>query len=565
MATASISTAVNSSTSATDVEANTPLGSKKWPMKPVTRSSVLLILATMAYKFAFESLSSAVGLFVLTRFADTGVTMLAVLVVLYGFLQSIGSSAVGQLSLRTHNLGRLLTSVLLSMAGLIAALLLLELFSGGDRKHLASWNPWIIFPIYLLFGACVGMLEISRKILPRQILGSDAVELKSLNAKVHIFYEVSGTSGALLSTLLITYMGPIYSLFHLPPFFLLSAVLFWMTIPPPDNFMDLPELEGEKTMKQKFELKPFLQNLYFQLKTYCVNLKVGGKLVLGNRKYWWLVIVFVVPQVLHRLIENLLIPVFTKKVLNDGSLSGIIVGGSNFGELLGAFLVMQISRYVKNPLHYCRIDAVLLGLLWVFAFIPLFSKSIVVASSLIPLMVLVSGFWAAGDISLLAYVQSSFSLKKTKVPSSTSTSHNVSRNATFQSQSEQGTFANMSKEEECSVVESFDPTGDEEEDHDSPLTVVMGFLYACYAIIVALVAFGLGQWFDAFAKEGDIRQGFFWIGGVLFSCLGGLIFLATFVPKSEYFAVSTVSMPSIPEQKEPVPQKTETSAGEMSS
>lgn len=70
----------------------------------------------------------------------------------------------------------------------------------------------------------IGGLESVKRIIPRSIMCQNVVKLKKLNAYGHVFYEIAGTSGAFVSTLLLKFLGPIYALIHLPPCFIISAI-----------------------------------------------------------------------------------------------------------------------------------------------------------------------------------------------------------------------------------------------------------------------------------------------------------------------------------------------------
>lgn len=52
---------------------------------------------------------------------------------------------------------------------------------------------------------------------------------------------------------------------------------------------------------------------------------------------------------LHRFLESTLAPAYAKRTLGISAWSQIIVGGSNFGELLGALSVFLLSDYVTTP------------------------------------------------------------------------------------------------------------------------------------------------------------------------------------------------------------------------
>lgn len=121
------------------------------------------------------------------------------------------------------------------MATIIGYLIFLNFTSGGllfgslnDEERVGNFNPFVIFPIHISIGLMIGGLEAVRRIIPRSIISDNVNKLKKLNAYGHVFYEISGTAGAFVSTLFLKYLGPIYALLHLPPCFFLSgiAILF---------------------------------------------------------------------------------------------------------------------------------------------------------------------------------------------------------------------------------------------------------------------------------------------------------------------------------------------------
>jgi hypothetical protein len=57
------------------------------------------------------------------------------------------------------------------------------------------------------------------------------------------------------------------------------------------------------------------------------------------------------------------------RILGTSAWSQIIVGGSNFGELLGALSVLLLTNYVPTPIPFLRLDALALNLVWVMPFI----------------------------------------------------------------------------------------------------------------------------------------------------------------------------------------------------
>jgi hypothetical protein len=191
---------------------------------------------------------------------------------------------------------------------------------------------------------------------------------------------------------------------------------------------------------------------------------------------------------MHRFLESSLAPAFAKRVLGISAWSQIIVGGSNFGELLGAVAVLVLSDVVTTPIPWLRLDAVLLNLVWV---LPTFAKSAThdvswawkIAGCFIP----ISFGWAAGDVSLAAYIQSSLSESR------------------FQHK------------------------------RVSSLGAVMAFLYSTYIVLNAVFSSVLGNVIDRdFKKTKNILYSLKTVGGAHFTVACGVIFLSTFIPKGAF-------------------------------
>jgi hypothetical protein len=86
------------------------------------------------------------------------------------------------------------------------------------------------------------------------------------------------------------------------------------------------------------------------------------------------------------------------QILHRGSLSGVLLGFSNFGELCGAFFVLCVGQGIPTPLPFVRWDAIALSLLWVFS-ISHPTHAVGFCLSIAPLIICVSAGWAAGDVS----------------------------------------------------------------------------------------------------------------------------------------------------------------------
>ncbi|EGC37652.1 hypothetical protein DICPUDRAFT_149728 [Dictyostelium purpureum] len=513
------------------------------------RDELKIIVASMFYKFAFETFSSSLSLVVLTRFEhDNGVTFLAVMNIIYFLSQSIGSILVSPF-VRNFRASRVTSVVMFLMAILITVFIIIGASTGTktDVDHLGSWNRYLVIPLYLLMGIFVGMIEVSRKLTPRQILGGDNKKLSKLNGLIHLFYEVSGTGGAFLSTPLIDHLGPIFSLSHQPVFYLLGATFFFFVSQPfpPATIKTAKDPEAETDGKALHIVKTVGREIYL----YFHSLYVGARYILSV-KYWWIITTYVLPQVLHRLLENLLFPTFAKKVLKQGSLSGILTGGSNFGEAIGSILVVKFGNKLKNPLWWVRVDGLFHALVWVLVYPPKLSNPTAVACSFIPIFAVVSSFWAAGDISLLSFIQSEFPLNTqandniyqkeindTDSEKSDISESNVTPNSkNSKDLSLENSIDDLGKElddKKQSVDEVKDITDEEDAPSGSPLASVIGFLFGTYAIIISLLSFGLGRGMDSADANGNIQDGFFWIAGVGFSVCGGLVIISSFFARNK--------------------------------
>ncbi|KXN81566.1 hypothetical protein AN958_03903 [Leucoagaricus sp. SymC.cos] len=283
-----------------------------------------------------------------------------------------------------------------------------------------------------------------------------------MDALVHVLYEVGGTIGAFSSSVAISRWGNNFSFFLSPVFFIMAAGI-WVTISTlnhtsyhrEDSDVGLGEVEGKSSY-----LTQIIQGTW----GFVQSIWIGGALVLFNRRF----ICSALALYLHRFLESTLAPAFAKRVLNNSSWSQIIVGGSNFGELLGALSVFFLSDLITTPLPWLRLDAIALNLVWL---LPYYSTRAVqgdahyawrIAACFIP----ISYAWAAGDVSLSAYIQAALS-------------------------ENQITHKNISL-----------------------LGAVMAFLYSTYIVLYAILGTVLGKIIDNdFVRFGNIQSSLVCVGG----------------------------------------------------
>lgn len=375
----------------------------------------------------------------------------------------------------------------------IAIIPILEVATGGTRTQVGKWTPMLLFAIFPIVGLFHGSIELIRRIIPNDIVGGDDDRLKKMDSTVHITYEIAGTSGALLATFWITYFKYAYALFLLPCFFTIATVSWTFVRLPPAPLSREARLksatESGKQLNEKGEVQleetTFLQDLKSFFHSFFYSVYIGGKLVLQNRSLIWLIPAYTVPLVLHRYLENVLFPYYAKFVLKTPAYSQILLGGSNLGELIGAAFVLMFANKVKTPLPWLRSDAFTLLIVWILAYAKPFENLTAWIWTLFPIMSCISFGWAAGDVSLAAYVQ--------------------------------GRLSHLEKKEKKT----------------SPLGAVMSFLYVSYIVLFPILSYGMGIVMDRY-KATDPQAAFIYIGGVFMTVVGFFIFLATFIPEGSF-------------------------------
>jgi hypothetical protein len=161
-----------------------------------------------------------------------------------------------------------------------------------------------------------------------------------------------------------------------------------------------------------------------------------------------------------------------------------MVGGSNFGELLGAVAIFLFSGAVPTPIPWLRLDALMLLLIWYVPFYPSEPRNAIYAWRLAALFIPISFGWSAGDVSLIAYIQ-----------------------------------AILSREEH-------------QDPNISALGSVMAFLYCSTIVLYAVLAPLLGKVFDrVLTEDGNIQKALIYLGGAQFTVICVVVLVNTFVPK----------------------------------
>jgi hypothetical protein len=356
-------------------------GDKPAPLQPagpprdpaVVKNVKRMMIGTSVMKGGMETITLSVPLLAIAAFG--GLSAVAGLVVAYGLAQAAFAGMSGGLADRF--------SARKVLAGAVAAqaVLISTVIAAGALGALSAGT---LIPLYLLIGGVTGVIETTRHSIPKLLLGSgpDAeFEFKKYNAKLHIWYEVAGVAGALAAGAMIGLAGPLWALALQPPVYLAAAWYFWR--------VKHPAPAGVAAKKE---------GVLAQVKAYFTDMKAGAKLVLGDPRLRWVALAFVLPQIVHRVFENLMIPIVAKKVLENPSASAWMLTASNMGELIGAAILLRLAARAGKTSAWVRLGAAGLLLIWALAF----TKSLFL---LLPLILLSSLTWAAADLSLRSEVQ----------------------------------------------------------------------------------------------------------------------------------------------------------------
>ncbi len=271
--------------------------------------------------------------------------------------QCIGSIIVAPLIKRFPTRSVLACAVL--TFGIISTIpLIADAATGGvlkfktpnNKTKYGTWSPNGLFPIYVISGISYGTVELIRRVIPRDIVGGDVNRLRKMDAFVHVMYEVAGTTGAFTSTSLIGKMGYNYSAF-------LSPVLFTLAL-----------ASGSGSRRSVRARRPRRSRA----------LPASRSRTVVSSCRWWTVAApsprpsgTVATSSSPTAASSGSFPATpSRSTVTDtsrtvslpstpvvlsvfSSYSQIIVGGSNFGELLGALSVMIFTNAVPSPMPGC--------------------------------------------------------------------------------------------------------------------------------------------------------------------------------------------------------------------
>jgi MFS family permease len=341
------------------------------------KASKQALIGSAIYKFGMESVGITMPLIALTFFGSA--VWMASFAVVWGISMTVASMLAGGL-LDRRPVQKVIAGALVTQAIAVGGIITL--------LALGIVNPWFVLPLYSLAGFTQGVVLTARDTLPARILGRDHAVLSKFNAKMHMVYEIAGTVAPMLVGLMIGKVALLAGLFILPPAYLLAALAFSrIKLDPAMDHSDAQPFPG---------IKEFL-------KRTVADVREGSHVMMGSKEFRWLSFMMLAPMVLHRIVEQMLTPLFAKSVLHAPAMAAWIVSGSNLGELLGAvFLLSTIMNKEggkkPSPFRWIRMMALaglgvwayLTGALWL----------------VVPTVVVMGLTFSANDIGVSSYIQS---------------------------------------------------------------------------------------------------------------------------------------------------------------
>ncbi|KAK5699744.1 hypothetical protein LTR97_005875 [Elasticomyces elasticus] len=469
------------------------------------RNIAIYIGGIMLYKFGLEAFNGSIIALATNRYdSETAASggdsrtfeRVGLLTGLNQAFQCVGSILIAPL-IKRYPTKNVLSIAIMSFALVTAILLIVDGATGGrikpgnweathekdDFGYYGNWNTDGMIPLYCISGIGYGMVELIRRVIPRDIVGGNVQKLRRMDAMVHIFYEVAGTSGSFCTALgLIPALGNNMSFIITPICFTAAAIVWW--------FVRLSHAAHEKNDSgEKKTAAMYFKSIGNSILLFFQSVYTGGRIIFTSRKFIWLLPGYAFALYGHRYLENGIAPLIARRYLGNSAWSQIMVGGSNFGELLGAGTVFLFTNLVHTPMPWLRLDALCLLIVWYLAFWYPPKNQVkfawMVAGTFIP----ISFGWAAGDVSLAAYIQASLARIE-------------------------GETKNV-----------------------SALGAVMSFLYCTYIILYAILSPLLGRYIDSVytrtggSNGGDVHEAVYNLAGVQFTVLTIVVILSTFIPK----------------------------------
>lgn len=108
----------------------------------------------------------------------------------------------------------------------------------------------------------------------------------------------------------------------------------------------------------------YLRALFLPFILFFESVWTGAKIIFSSRRFCWLLPGYAIALYGHRYLEHGIAPAIAQRYFGNSAWSQILVGGSNFGELLGARFVLLFTNSITTPIPWLRLDALMLLIFW---------------------------------------------------------------------------------------------------------------------------------------------------------------------------------------------------------
>lgn len=295
----------------------------------------IYIIGIMLYKFGLEAFNGSIIALAANKFdyqayvnntPSNTFERIGLLTGLNQAFQCVGSILIAPLIKRWPT-KVVLTCAILVFGIMTAILLIVDAGTGGrikptgwDETHspnnysyYGTYNPNGIIPIYCVSGITYGMVELIRRVIPRDIVGGNVQKLRRMDALVHIFYEVAGTAGAFCTALgLIPRFGNNMS-FLITPVLFTCASLVWVLMSN-FNYNSPASLERAQSVG-------YIKSVILGFVLFFDSIWTGFKIVFSSRKFVWLLPGYAFALYGHRYLENGIAPVIAQRYLGNSAWS----------------------------------------------------------------------------------------------------------------------------------------------------------------------------------------------------------------------------------------------------
>ena len=303
----------------------------------------IYIITIMLYKFGVEAFNGSIITLATNRYdqdahlSQTSTRTFENVGLLIGLNQAsqcIGSILIGPLVKRWRT--QTVLAVTIFIFGLSTGIfMIVDVSSGGyikpkdfrarnnyDFSYYGKYDTNVIIPIYCISGMTFGMVESIRRVIPAHIAGDDVIKLRKMDALVHVFYEVAGVSGALMTALvLIPKLGSNYSFIITPLFFALSGMICLLIRSPAVDEVEPAPARVKRSAIERVRCAGQTLSLFVH------SIFIGAKIVFTNRRFLWLFAAYPLALYSHRYIENSLTSQVARRYLHNSGWSQILVGG----------------------------------------------------------------------------------------------------------------------------------------------------------------------------------------------------------------------------------------------